>query len=209
MTMARPTVTLTYAQSIDGSIAARPGEPLRLSGEGSMRMTHQLRSEHDAILIGVGTLMADDPSLTVRLVEGENPQPVVLDSQLRSSAESKLIKNGAWIATTLTASVEREQRLVDAGAQVKRLSADDAGHVSLPHLLAWLDHQRINSLMVEGGAQIIGAFLTARLVDKVVVTISPQFVGGLKPIPSLLGKMQLKNVEIAQFDEDVVIRGAL
>ena len=134
----RPLVTLTYAQSLDGSIAAQQGKALRLSGERSMRMTHQLRAEHDCILIGVGTLLSDNPSLTVRLVEGKNPQPIVLDSHLRSSAESKIIKKGAWIFTTPSASKAREESLVDAGAQVIRLQENADGQVDLSALLDWL-----------------------------------------------------------------------
>src|SRR5262249_3832268 len=79
----RPFVTLSYAQSVDGSIAARPGQPLALSGAQSMTLTHQLRVAHDAILVGIGTVLADNPRLTVRLVEGKNPQPIVADSHLR------------------------------------------------------------------------------------------------------------------------------
>lgn len=209
MTHAGPQVTLTYAQSIDGSIAARRGVPLPLSGDAAMTMTHQLRADHDAILIGVDTLLADNPSLTVRLVEGENPQPIVLDSQLRSSAEAKIIKNGAWIATTTNAPKEREQALLDAGAHIKRLPANDAGKVSLPHLLTWLADKQVDTLMVEGGAQIIGAFLEARLVNQVIVTVSPQYVGGLKPVPNRLGELRLKDVEIEQLGDDVVIKGQL
>ncbi|HEX9595492.1 MAG TPA: RibD family protein, partial [Anaerolineales bacterium] len=79
----RPTVTLSYAQSLDGSIALHRGEPLTLSGPESMAMTHRLRAAHDAILVGIGTVISDDPQLNVRLVEGRNPQVVVLDSRLR------------------------------------------------------------------------------------------------------------------------------
>ena len=78
-----PIVTLAYAQTLNGMIAKKRGEPLVLSCEESMVMTHQLRAEHDVILVGIGTVLADDPRLTVRLVEGEDPQPVVLDSHLR------------------------------------------------------------------------------------------------------------------------------
>ena len=79
----RPFVTLSYAQSLDGSIATAAGQPLRISSPQSMIMTHALRAAHDAILVGINTVLADDPSLTVRLDEGNNPQPIVLDSQLR------------------------------------------------------------------------------------------------------------------------------
>jgi riboflavin-specific deaminase-like protein len=81
--LGRPFVTLSYAQSLDGSIADRPGRPLALSGEASMALTHSLRASHEAILVGIGTVLADNPSLNVRLVAGKNPQPIVVDSRLR------------------------------------------------------------------------------------------------------------------------------
>ena len=89
----RPLVTLSYAQSLDGSIARERGKPLALSGPESMRLTHQLRAAHDAILVGIGTVLADDPQLTVRLVEGKSPIPVILDSRLAISPTARLFQN--------------------------------------------------------------------------------------------------------------------
>ena len=97
----RPVVTLSYAQSLDGSIAARRGFPLQISGTESAQLTHQLRAVHDAILVGIGTVLADDPHLTVRHAQGKDPQPVVLDSQLRFPLGAKLLRERSpWIATT-------------------------------------------------------------------------------------------------------------
>jgi 3,4-dihydroxy 2-butanone 4-phosphate synthase/GTP cyclohydrolase II len=89
----RPFVTLAYAQSLDGSLAARRGEPLSLSGLESQKLTHRLRASHSAILVGISTLLADDPQLNVRLVEGENPQPVVLDSRLRTRFKARVFQS--------------------------------------------------------------------------------------------------------------------
>src|SRR4029079_19395558 len=100
----RPFVTLAYAQSVAGSIALEPGRPFALSGPESMRLTHALRAAHDGILIGIGTLLSDDPRLTVRLVQGKSPQPVVVDSQLRTPLQARLFNGvpprAAWIAAT-------------------------------------------------------------------------------------------------------------
>ncbi len=87
----RPLVSLCYAQSLDGSLAARGGKTLRLSGPESMALTHRLRAAHDAILVGIGTILADNPSLTVRYAAGKNPQPVILDSSLRFPLNANLL----------------------------------------------------------------------------------------------------------------------
>src|SRR5512143_1701471 len=87
----RPLVSLCYAQSLDGCIAAERGRPTQLSGPETKQITHRLRALHDGILVGIGTVLADDPHLTVRHARGENPQPVVLDSRLRTPVEARLI----------------------------------------------------------------------------------------------------------------------
>ncbi len=103
----RPYVTLSYAQSLDGSITARRGEPLAISGPESLEMTHRLRAEHDAILVGIGTLLADDPRLSVRLVAGADPQPIIVDSRLRFPLNARILLDGRspWIATTEEAEI--------------------------------------------------------------------------------------------------------
>jgi GTP cyclohydrolase II len=213
--LGRPYVTLTYAQSLDGSIAARPGHPLALSCHESQAMTHALRASHDAILVGIGTVLADDPSLTVRLAAGDNPQPVVLDSRLRFPLYAKLLQqNGPrpWIATSSLADVEREATLAQLGAQVHRLPTGRQSLIDLSALLNLLGDKGINSLMVEGGAQIITNFLASRLVDQVVVTIAPVVVGGVRVVDNL-GFFnsdhfpRLQEVAYQQMGEDLVIRG--
>ena len=211
----RPYVTLTYAQSLDGSIAARPGHPLALSCQESQVMTHALRAGHDAILVGIGTVLADDPSLTVRLVSGDNPQPVILDSRLRFPLYAKLLQqNGPlpWIATSSLSAPEREATLTRLGALVYRLPTGSQSLIDLTALLKLLGEKGINSLMVEGGAQIITNFLASRLVDQVVVTIAPVVVGGVRVVDNL-GLFnsdhfpRLSQVSYQQVGEDLVIRG--
>src|SRR4029450_6900487 len=121
----RPFVTLSYAQSVDGSIAARPGQPLALSGTRSMTLTHQLRAAHDAILVGIGTVLADNPRLTVRLVEGKNPQPIVADSRLRFPLSANLLcahPLAPWIAAGEPADASRQRVLEAAGARGARVA---------------------------------------------------------------------------------------
>ena len=185
----RPYVTLTYAQSIDGSITVRRGEPMELSCEQSLAMTHELRAQHDAILVGIETVIADDPRLTVRLAKGPNPIPVVLDSRLRIPLNSQLLKNGAvkpWIATTDLANAERQCQLEELGAKIVRLPANPAGQVDLKILLSEFLRAGISSLMVEGGARVITSFLSANLVDRLVLTIAPLLVGGLNAVSNLM-----------------------
>ena len=140
----RPFVTLSYAQSLDGSIAARPGEQFILSGDSAARFTHQLRAHHDGVLVGIGTVLADDPQLTVRLVEGENPQPVILDSHLRMPPGARLLKShNPWIAITDQADSRRVSEFEDQGIHILNLPADSEGKVSLPDLLVHLDQAGI------------------------------------------------------------------
>lgn len=179
----RPFVTLSYAQSLDGSIALRNDEPLALSGQESLRLTHQLRSIHDGILVGIGTVLSDDPQLTVRHWTGLNPQPIVLDSQLRIPAKARLCclpDKRCWVLTT----VDDEGAVIE-GLEITSLEGSADGRVCLQRALKLLLSRGIKSLMVEGGANIISAFLTAKLADAVLLTITPQFVGGYKAVNDL------------------------
>lgn len=185
----RPFVTLSYAQSLDGSIAARRGETTAISGPEALRLTHQLRAHHDAILVGVGTVIADDPRLNVRLVRGPDPQPVVVDSRLRFPLWARLLREPGrrpWIVTTDVADPARQIELEAAGARVIRLPAAADGLVSLPALLDFLGRDsHIRSVMVEGGATVISNFLAEHLADRLVLTIAPMLLGGLNAVANL------------------------
>ena len=210
----RPLVTLTYAQSLDGSIAARPGHPLGISCAASQAFTHSLRAAHDAILVGIGTVLADNPRLNVRLVPGRNPQPILLDSRLRFPSYANLLKDGnlPWVITTPTAEASRQADLEKQGARVIRLPQGSCGGIDLTALLAKLGEMGINSLMVEGGAQVITSFITSQLVDQVIVTVAPVLVGGLRVLDSSLS-LPLRNfprltqVTFHQVGEDLVLWG--
>ena len=205
-------MTLSYAQSLDGSIAAEPGKPLQLSNPKSQALTHRLRSMHDAVLVGINTLLSDDPRLTVRLVSGKNPQPIVLDSRLRSPLEARLLRPPCVppiIATTEHANAVREKGLRAAGAHVARLGSQPNGMVDLHMLLRHLYELGIRSLMVEGGARVITDFLACQLVDQMIITIAPRFVGGslaVKPsLPQTPGGGRLTNVQYESFGGDLVV----
>lgn len=209
----RPLVTLTYAQSLDGSITARRGQPLALSGPQSLGLTHQLRAAHDAILVGIGTVLADDPSLTVRLSPGDHPQPVVLDSSLRTPLQSRLVAEPVrplWIATR-EAPADRRSALAERGVQLLNLPGSPADGVSLPALLSLLAERGVASLMVEGGAKVIASFLRQRLVNQVLLTVSPCFVGGLSALDGTMPAEfpRLENMQSEQLGDDLIIWGTL
>jgi GTP cyclohydrolase II len=209
----RPLVTLSYAQSLDGSITARRGSPLGLSGPEAMSFTHRLRATHETILVGIGTLLADNPRLTVRLIEGCNPQPIILDSRLRSPAGANLFQDpglAPWIATTEEASHERGALLEARGAKILRFPQNPQGRVPLPALLTHLAELGIKSLMVEGGASVITAFLSQGLVDLLILTIAPVLVGGLRvPENYLQPPLRLEGFGSERAGDDLIIWGRL
>ena len=209
----RPRVTLSWAQSIDGSVAARRGGRTRISGGPSLAATHRLRSEHDAILVGIGTVLADDPRLDVRLVPGSNPRPVILDARLRTPTECALVGRSdvkPLIFASSMAAPERRSALSGRGCEVIEVACDEAGHLDLGAVLEALADMGLSRLMVEGGGRIIASFLAARLVDRVAVTIGPVFLGGYNPFadpaPVPL-KLSLSRPRIEVLGEDVLIDG--
>jgi GTP cyclohydrolase II len=207
----RPLVTLTYAQSLDGCISARPGQSTALSGPQSLRMTHELRARHDAILVGIGTLLSDDPRLNARLATGPDPQPVILDSYLRTPVSARLLQGQRkpWVFAGPEASSAARRALQAAGVQLIFLSPEEKGRLPLPELLRTLAGMGINSLMVEGGAQVISSFLHSRLVDHVVLTIAPRFLSGYHALegadPAQLPR--LETWESRRYGDDLVLFG--
>ncbi|MGE5255923.1 MAG: RibD family protein [Hyphomicrobiales bacterium] len=181
----RPFVVLSYAQSVDGSIAGRRRERIRLSGPESMRMTYFIRTLCDTILVGIGTILADDPRLQVKEVTGPAPRPIVLDTRLRTPEEARLLQRPGtrpWLVHDPQASASRAQALIAAGAEPVPCATAVDGRIDLPVLMHWLAGRSVNSVMVEGGARVITSFIRHRLVDAIIITISPQLLGGLPVI---------------------------
>ena len=180
-------------------------------------MTHHLRARHDAILVGINTVLSDDPRLTVRLASGKNPRPVVIDGCLRTPLSARLLTSPAGtpiVATSQTACPEREERLRKVGALVVRVPSAPDGRLNLSTFLVLLAQMNIGSLMVEGGAGILHSFLSERLADQIVVTISPRFVAG---VPALargadvrLGSLpRIRNVRHQSLGGDLIVWGDL
>jgi GTP cyclohydrolase II len=174
----RPFVVLKYAQTLDGRIATRTGDSKWISGEPERRISHALRAACDGVLVGVGTAIADDPQLTVRLVAGSTPLRIVLDSGLRLPLERKVLDEGAstLVVTTGRAAPERRRELERRGVGVRLVAPGPRG-VDLAETLALLRSAGVRSLLVEGGARVITSFLAAGLVDRLVVGIAPTIVG--------------------------------
>jgi 3,4-dihydroxy 2-butanone 4-phosphate synthase/GTP cyclohydrolase II len=207
--MDRPFILLAYAQSLDASLATVAGEPLALSGPEALAYTHGLRAAHQAILVGIGTVLADDPQLTVRLAPGDHPQPIVLDSHLRFPLGARLWRHPTlrpWILTTPTAPEPRRRALEERGARVVRVSADARGRVNLKTGLGLLRSLGIMRLMIEGGARVITAVLAGGLVDRVSITIAARYVGGLRAYDAPVA-LTLTDVSQRVLGADVVIEG--
>lgn len=188
--MERPEVTVSYAQTLDGRLATAGGGSQWISCPDSLRFAHALRSEHDAVMVGAGTVCKDDPRLTVRQVEGDDPLRIVVDGSLRTPPTAAVLANGAASGTVLAvtdrAPAARRESACSLGARVLRLPADAGGRVDLPALLAALHGLGVRSVMVEGGAALITSFLRDRLVDRLAVCIAPKVMGaGIEAVGDL------------------------
>ncbi len=210
--MKRPFIIISYAQSIDGSIASREKQQIVLSGQKSMVLTHRIRTVCDAILVGIETVLVDDPQLTVRLVEGKNPQAIILDTRLRIPIASKLIKRSgmnSWIVGAKDNSKNRIDELTRAGATIYPCAIAPNGKIDLHALMRLLTGVGINSLMVEGGAKVITSFINAGLVDQFIITISPKLVGGLQVIDHSGIKsgacLRLGHTHYQHLDDDLIM----
>jgi diaminohydroxyphosphoribosylaminopyrimidine deaminase/5-amino-6-(5-phosphoribosylamino)uracil reductase len=191
-----PFVTLKFALTLDGRIATAAGHSRWISSPASLRFAHRLRRAHDAILVGAGTVLADDPELTCRLVRGKNPLRIVVDSHLRTSPGARVFavrQSPAIAAATCKAPEERRRLFEQQGIEVLELDADEGGRVDLKGLLNVLGQRKIASLLVEGGAGINTSFLKEHLVDRLIAVIAPKIVGaGINAVGDL-GILQMEN----------------
>jgi diaminohydroxyphosphoribosylaminopyrimidine deaminase/5-amino-6-(5-phosphoribosylamino)uracil reductase len=212
----RPFVHLKWASSLDGKTATRTGESQWISGETARRDALLLREEHDAILVGAGTVLADDPLLTRRLALSTAIVPhrrIVLDGALRVAASARVFSAAGgevWLATAVP---ERDPRLTpfrDRGVHVVSKARPDGG-VDLAALLAGLFAAEARSLLVEGGGVTSAAFLAAGLVDRVTVYLAPKILGGVDarvPVAgvgagSILDAIALTDMEVVRIGGDV------
>lgn len=205
----RPFVTAKFAMSLDGKIATAAGESRWITGEEARRHGHRLRHIHDAVLVGINTVIADDPELTARL-DGEDPrQPlrIVVDSQLRIRQSAKVIGANTLIASTKPGRVGL--------AEVVQLPATEAGRVRLADLLDELGRRNLLSVLVEGGGELHAGMFEAGLVDKVYAYVAPKLIGG-RDAPGPLGgtgierldqATRLTEMDVTRLGDDFVISG--
>ncbi len=209
----RPAFTLKAAITLDGKIATVKGHSKWITGDEARADVHRLRDTHDAVLVGVGTVLADDPWLTARLPRARDPIRIVLDSQLRTPPSAHLMPKHKGprtiIATTDDAPAAKERALVKAGAEVMRFKARANGQVPLDRLVRELGEQGITSVLVEGGGEVHASFLSYGYVDEVVLYIAPKIVGG--PAKSWVGGKGVATLQSAHglvFSDEVTQLGS-
>lgn len=216
ITTGRPFVTIKTASTLDGKIAAKTGDSQWITGKQSREVVHMLRHRHDAIMVGIRTVLADDPSLTTRLPAGGiHPIRVIVDSQLSLPLDAKVVKDQqtlTWVLTTDEASPQKADELTERGVQVIRCGH---GQVDLAQAMQLLGERAIASILVEGGGRLNGSLLESRLVDKVALFIAPKIIGGAEAPTNFqfsgFSKMddaiRLTGVTIEQFGDDVCVTG--
>lgn len=226
VTTGRPYVTLKAGMTLDGKVATAKGESRWITGPLARRDAHRLRSQADAVLVGVGTVLTDNPTLTARLSDRplklalRQPLRVVLDSQLRTPLKARVCANQdqarTLIATTSRAARSRRRSLELAGVEVVSLSTKK-GHVSFLALLTLLGKRGITSVLIEGGSTVNAAAVRAKLVNHVVLYLAPTLMGG-QDAKSLIGDrspkrlaqaLPLRHVTVRRMGEDLLVEGDL
>ena len=222
ITTGLPLVIAKVAASLDGKIASRLGDSRWISNERSRRFVHRLRHAADGILVGVGTVIADNPRLTTRLPgkKGKNPLRIVLDTHLRTPPDCLVAEQTNEAPTLIATGPEpyKKRRAVLEGQGVEVLPLPlTRGRVSLPALLKHLGEREITSLLVEGGAEVHGGFFYDNLVDKVYLFFAPKIIGGSSGVPMVGGigaasvaeALSLRDLKLRRFDDDIMIEGYL
>lgn len=212
-----PFVTLKFAQSLDGRIATKTGHSQWISSPDTLRFAHRLRAIHDAVLIGVGTALVDDPSLTVRLVRGENPQRIIVDGRLRMPLSAKVLNDDSvdktFVVATEGASRKKAQGIRKLGAEILWAARNQRGEVDINDLLKQLGRMGIASVLVEGGARIITSVLREGLADKIILVMAPKVIGqGVEAVRDLhirqLGNaLRISHMKTRRLGNDIVIEG--
>lgn len=219
ITKREPFVILKAAATLDGKIATRDGASKWISSEASRRLVHQLRNEVDGVLVGIGTVLKDDPLLTARIPGGRDPFRIILDSHLKIPEQANVLGTSpskTIIVTTERASREKIETLEGKGTQILRVDSRE-GRVNLKSCLSSLGEKGITSLLVEGGSQVYGAFLDEGLVDKFLLFLAPRLMGdeealsifGGRGVATLQEATPLREVKVKRVGGDILIEGYL
>lgn len=212
-----PFVTMKSATTLDGKIATKTGDSKWISGTGSRSYVHMLRHRHQGIMVGVDTVIADDPQLTARLdVPSIQPVRVVIDSKLRLPLEARVVQDKeakTVVFTTNQASIEQMMRLNAFGVEVIRCG--EGPRVDLRKAMGMLAEREIGSVLLEGGGKLNGAMLEAGLIDKIVLFLAPKIVGGadapgafsMDGFAKMSEAVILERVSIERFGDDCCITG--
>ena len=215
----RPFVVVKYAMSLDGRIAASSGDARWVSGEAARAWAHGLRARVDAILVGSGTVLADDPALTARpsgVPAERQPLRVVVDARGRVGASARVLGGGALLVTTAASPAGWRAAVAAAGAEVALLSgAPASGGVALHPLLRLLGERGVLTLLVEGGSTLLGAFFDERAVDRVYAVVAPVIVGATDAPAAVAGRgaafmrdaPRLRDVTVERLGDDTLIGG--
>ncbi len=215
----RPFVTLKYAMTVDGKIASSGGDSKWITGEEARTFAHRLRRQHDGIIVGIGTVLKDDPELTTRMVRGKNPVRIILDCRLRIPLTAAAINPAArtLIIAAEDAPREREEFLnALPNVKVLKLPSTD-GKIHLDKLMEELIAEEITSILVEGGGEILGAFYDAGLGDRLYAFVAPVLVGGAAAPSPIAGAgrdfisegKRLRKIKLVQIGEDFMLTGLL
>jgi diaminohydroxyphosphoribosylaminopyrimidine deaminase / 5-amino-6-(5-phosphoribosylamino)uracil reductase len=217
ITTGLPFVTAKFAASLDGRIATATGESRWITSEAARAAAHRLRHTHDAVLVGINTVLADDPELTTRLEGGRSPLRVVVDSSLRTPTSARILQSAAGptlIATTTKADHGRMAQLRDLGVDIEVVGSAPSG-VDLEALMTMLGARGLISVLIEGGASVLGSAFDAQLVDKVVAMLAPRIIGGdTAPgavggvgAPTLAAARPLRDVSVEHAGPDLIVTG--
>lgn len=212
----RPYVWMKAAMTMDGKIAAATGDSRWITGETARAEAHRFRNRADAVAVGIGTVLADNPRLTTRLPEGgRHPVRIILDSRLRIPETAEVLNREAptVIACGPEADPAKADRLRKRGAEILQVGLTN-GKVDLHQLLSELYKRDITLLLVEGGSEVHGSFLDAGLIDKLTMFVAPKLIGGRGPspvagrgFPGMSDAIELQNIHVEMFGNDLAITG--
>ncbi len=207
----RPFVLVKLATTVDGRVAVAGRR--YLSGKAAIREVHRLRDRYDAVLVGIGTVLADDPALTVREARGRDPLRVVLDTEARTPPKAKIVRakdpQRTVIFVARDAEPRRVKRLRDAGVLIATLPRADGG-LDIGRALRWLGEQGVNTVLCEAGPHVAGSLLRARLADRLMLIVAP-LAGGDGPVAlaDVPAALDLREFRVRRLGQDVAVEGYL